>query len=147
MSLAFTYPSSAATNLLKQALEIRSRAYAPYSQFLVGAAILCADGEIICGCNVENASYGATVCAERAAACTAISMDQRDWIAIAVASVGGVTPCGICRQFLAEFNPHLPILLIDVESGKEQQFTIEQLLPSQFSRRQLPSQQPTSQRM
>lgn len=139
MSLEFSYPSSTANDLLKHALEIRNQAYAPYSHFLVGAAILCDDGAIIGGCNVENASYGATVCAERAAACTAISQGKRNWIAIAVASVGGVTPCGICRQFLSEFNPKLPILLVDTATGLEQRFTLDELLPSQFTRRQLPT--------
>lgn len=94
--------------LIKKAFEAREKAYAPYSGFRVGAALLCSDGSIFTGCNIENASYSATNCAERTAFFTAISKGQRDFVAIAI--VGGKdkeqakpSPCGICLQVMAEF--------------------------------------------
>ncbi len=121
-------------SLVDSAMAARLRAYAPYSSFLVGAAILTDDGQIIRGCNVENASYGLAICAERSAVSSAIVMGQRKWRAIAVASRGAVTPCGACRQVLHEFGKEIEVILIDVESGEiRSRWTTESLLPGAFA--------------
>src|SRR5436305_1990648 len=91
--------------LIAAACDIRKQAHAPYSKFQVGAALLTASGKIITGCNVENASYGLTICAERSAVCSAIAAGQRQFVAMAVATPGGHSPCGACRQVLVEFAP------------------------------------------
>ncbi len=123
--------------LVEAALQVRELAYAPYSDFLVGAAILSADGRIIVGCNVENASYGLAICAERSAVCSAIARGERQWKAIAVASRGGVTPCGACRQVLSEFGATLEVILIDAESRQiSGRWTVGDLLPGAFSLKQ-----------
>ena len=120
--------------LVDAALSARLRAYAPYSNFLVGAAILAEDGQIFCGCNVENASYGLAICAERSAVSAAIVMGQRTWRAIAVASHGAVTPCGACRQVLHEFGAAIEVILVDADSGEVRtRWTTESLLPGAFS--------------
>src|SRR3954470_15696361 len=105
--------------LVQAAIGVRQRAYARYSQFLVGAAVLAADGKIYSGCNVENSSYGLTICAERAAVFSAVAAGQRQFQMLAIATAGGGTPCGACRQVLAEFAPDLAILLIDVDRSNE----------------------------
>ena len=99
--------------LMQAALDAQRNAYAPYSKFQVGAAILTEDGETFVGCNVENSSFGLTICAERVAATAAVAGGSNKFEMIAIVSPGGVTPCGACRQFLAEFNPDIPILLVD----------------------------------
>ena len=105
--------------LVQEACEIRKQAHAPYSKFQVGAALLTASGKIFTGCNVENASYGLTICAERAAVFAAVAAGEgkagatNNWAAMAVATPGGHSPCGACRQVLVEFAPDLPILLVD----------------------------------
>ncbi len=93
-------------SLLAEADRMRDRAYAPYSRFQVGAALLCADGTVVPGCNVENASFGATVCAERVAVQSAVAEGQRVFLAIAISSSGEspISPCGMCRQVLFEFT-------------------------------------------
>ena len=98
-------------NLIAAARSARSHAYAPYSEFTVGAAVLTVAGDIFTGCNVENASYGLTICAERTAACTAIAAGQKDIVAICISLTGTPVPCGACRQFLYEFNPSMTVLL------------------------------------
>ncbi len=103
------------TRLVAAALDARWHAYATYSQFQVGAAVLAASGEIITGANVENASYGLTICAERVAVHSAVARGVREFRALAVATAGGLTPCGACRQVLAEFCDDLLILLIDAD--------------------------------
>ena len=92
-------------DLAQHARLVMGRAYAPYSHFQVGAALLSECGTIVTGCNVENCSYGLTICAERNAATSAVTQGLMRWKAIAIATVGGVAPCGACRQFLAEFAP------------------------------------------
>ena len=115
------------------ALEARQRAYAPYSKFLVGAAIETTSGKIFVGCNVENCSYGLTICAERTAATSAVAAGQRDFKRIALALSGAGTPCGACRQFLAEFNPQLPITIVDADDPTRIVETdLETLLPGRF---------------
>lgn len=120
-----------AKNLLLRASEARENAYAPYSGFRVGAALLGRDGRIFTGCNVENVSYGAVSCAERNAVYTAIASGCRDFEAIAVTSGGDTTfPCGICRQVLAEFSPNL-LVLCGNKSGYEL-YTLPELMPHSF---------------
>jgi cytidine deaminase len=119
--------------LITAALAVRKRAYAPYSQFQVGAALLAATGETFVGCNVENTSYGLTQCAERAALTAAIAAGQRQFSLLAIASPGGVTPCGACRQVLAEFCPELPILLIDADQpARIARTSLNELFPARF---------------
>jgi cytidine deaminase len=119
--------------LIAAALQASQRAYAPYSSFPVGAALLTSTGEIISGCNVENVSYGLTICAERVAACTAIAAGHKNFLALAVATPGGCTPCGACRQFLAEFSPELPIWLVDSDQPERVLETnLKELLPGRF---------------
>ena len=120
-------------NLIAQACAIRVRAHAPYSKFPVGAALLTESGEIIVGCNVENASYGLTMCAERVAFGTAIASGHRRFQALAVATSGGSSPCGACRQVAAEFCDDLPVLLIDADQPEHVTETnLRDLLPGRF---------------
>jgi len=120
------------------AVDVCGRAYAPYSKFEVGAAILMQDGQVIAGCNVENASYGLSICAERVAAAAAISAGYREWRGVAIASVGGVPPCGACRQFLAEFGLHTPVVLVNLIDGARHVCHLSELLPSSFGAGDLP---------
>lgn len=101
--------------LIQLALEARLKAYAPYSDFKVGAALLTQSGKIYTGCNVENVSYGAAICAERTAAVKAVSDGERSFkaLAVATASATPIAPCGICRQFLSEFGMDLQIYLVN----------------------------------
>lgn len=99
--------------LVSRAVEARESAWAPYSSITVGAALLTRDGRVFTGSNVENASYGLTVCAERVAVFAAVVEGHRDWEALVVASADGLTPCGACRQVLAEFASELPVHLVD----------------------------------
>lgn len=121
--------------LIDAALEARQQAYAPYSNFSVGAAVLSGDGRIFAGCNVENVSYGLTNCAERTAIFAAVAAGQRQLVALAVATDGGYPPCGACRQVLAEFSDDLPILIVDAGStGQVNEVGLASLLPLRFSR-------------
>lgn len=122
-----------ATALVAAALAARERSYSPYSKFAVGAALLTTAGEVFTGCNVENCSYGLTICAERTAACTAVAAGRREFTALALALSGGGTPCGACRQFLAEFSPNLPIYIVDADApGKVLETSLDVLLPGRF---------------
>ena len=119
--------------LVAAALAARERSYSPYSKFAVGAALLTSTGEVFTGCNVENCSYGLTICAERTAACTAVAAGRREFTALALALSGGGTPCGACRQFLAEFSPNLPIYIVDADApGKIMETSLDVLLPGRF---------------
>lgn len=119
--------------LVAAALAARERSYSPYSKFAVGAALLTSTGEIFTGCNVENCSYGLTICAERTAACTAVAAGRREFTALALALSGGGTPCGACRQFLAEFSPNLPIFIVDADApGNVMETSLDVLLPGRF---------------
>jgi cytidine deaminase len=119
--------------LIQAALNAQKRAYCPYSNFPVGAAIHSTNGKIYAGVNVENASFGLTICAERVAASAAVAAGDRDFAAITIASRGGATPCGACRQFLAEFNPALRITIVDSDRPTEMHHTtLDLLLPSRF---------------
>ena len=125
--------------LVKSALEARERAYTPYSHFKVGAALLTAEGEVIQGCNIENASYGATNCAERTAIFKAVSEGKREFRAIAICGgkEGAVTeacaPCGICRQVMREFcDPETFLVLLPKSETEYEEMTLAQLLPFSF---------------
>lgn len=116
--------------LIADALAVRRHAYAPYSNFRVGAALRSADGRVFVGCNVESVSFGLTQCAERAAVTAAIAAGRREFTLLAIASPGGATPCGACRQVLAEFCADLPILLIDAnQPGQARRVGLSELLP------------------
>ena len=119
--------------LIKLAQEAAKKAYAPYSGFNVGAALLCKSGNVYTGCNVENSSYGASNCAERTAVFKAVSEGERDFVKIAIVSEkGGLTfPCGICRQVLSEFMPNGSIVLYSDEQGIKE-FALNELLPYAF---------------
>jgi cytidine deaminase len=125
-----------AEELVQQALRARQNAYAPYSQYWVGAALLAADGTVIHGCNVENASYGATICAERVALTAALAQGQREFLAIAVATRNGGSPCGLCRQVMAELGPDMLVYISD-ESGNFRITSVAELLPDSFTGKNL----------
>ena len=113
----------------------RGNAWAPYSRYQVGAAVLASDGRIFVGCNVENASYGLTICAERVAICTAIAQGCASFSAICVSLTGIPVPCGACRQFLVEFNPEMLVLLDDVDHTVDmppELVQLSELLPRAF---------------
>jgi cytidine deaminase len=117
--------------LIRAAHEARQHAYAPYSGYAVGAALLTTDSQVITGCNVENAAYPATICAERVALTKAISEGEREFVALAIATSNGGAPCGICRQVLHEFAPDVLIFIAD-EDGNVEETTLDALLPSAF---------------
>jgi cytidine deaminase len=121
--------------LIARARVAMERAYAPYSGFRVGAALWGEDGSIHTGCNVENASYGLTICAERAAISGAIAHGVRRFLGVAIASSGpeAVPPCGACRQVLAEFSDDMTI--VSVAGGDRKRWTLRQLLPEPFEPR------------
>ena len=127
--------------LIQKALEARQKAYAPYSGFMVGAALLCKDGRIFTGCNIENASYGATNCAERTAFFKAVSEGYREFTAIAIAggrreaqSLEYCAPCGICRQVMSEFcDPDAFLVILPRSEEDYKSYTLGQLLPLGFT--------------
>ncbi len=127
--------------LCSKAIEAMRGAYAPYSEYMVGAALLCDDGSIYTGCNIENSSYSVTACAERVALFKAVSENHRAFRAIAIAGgkrgnmQGIFSPCGVCRQALSEFcSSDMPVLLVKNENEYEE-FSLGQLLPQSFSLR------------
>ena len=122
--------------LVAHALAARQRAYAPYSHYFVGAAVLTEDGSVVVGCNVENASYPATICAERVALTSAVAQGKRKLKAIAVATRDGGSPCGICRQVMVELGPEMQVYITD-EAGKFRTTTVRDLLPDSFDRSSL----------
>ena len=125
--------------LVQRALEMRKFSYAPYSHFAVGAALLCEDGTVFTGCNVENAAYGSTLCAERTALVKAVSEGRTTgWTTLAIAGSGEdfCWPCGACRQMLYEFAPDLTLLV----ARKDRQFvrlSLHELLPHGFGPKSL----------
>ncbi len=122
------------TTLIEAALKARENAYAPYSKFHVGAAVLTEAGQVFSGCNVENASFGLTLCAERVAMAGAVAGGSLRFVAMAVATPGGASPCGACRQFMAEFRGDMPILIVDADnSDRVRETSLDRLLPDQFS--------------
>lgn len=124
--------------LLDRAKEGMKYSYAPYSKFNVGAALLCRDGSVFTGCNIENASYGAAICAERTAMTKAISEGYTDFEKIAVVCSSGAYayPCGICRQFMSEFMLEGSVVLEDKAEGVKE-FPVTELLPGAFTGKDL----------
>lgn len=123
--------------LVRRAREVMQNAYAPYSEFHVGAAIEADDGSIHVGCNVENASYGLTICAERMAVGAAVAAGKRRLVRVAVASAvePPATPCGACRQLLVEFGLDLEVIAVGPSS--ERRWRLRELLPEAFTRESL----------
>ena len=126
--------------LLQAARAARERAYAPYSHFAVGAALLTASGEVFSGCNVENAAYGHAICAERTAVVSAVAAGHRKFVALAVvaSTPGPASPCGACRQVLAEFNPRMTVI-VAAAGGEPRVYDLRDLLPDAFMPDQLPA--------
>lgn len=124
--------------LIQTALEARQWAYAPYSNYLVGAAVLADSGEIYDGVNVENAAYPTCICAERVALFKAASQGERKFTAIAVVTENGGTPCGSCRQVMAEFGLDLKVLIADGNGKLVQETILAKLLPGAFGPKDLP---------
>ncbi len=120
-------------DLVAKAKNAREHAYAPYSNFKVGAALLTKDGHVFEGCNVENATYGLAVCAERTAVVSAVAVGMKDFekIAIVVDTPKPAAPCGMCLQTLAEFAPDLPLVLANLK-GEMEETTLRALMPRQF---------------
>ena len=118
-------------SLVEAAILVRKQAYAPYSNYQVGAALLMEDGSIITGVNVENASYGLAICAERTAVGQAIAAGYRKILAVAVATDNAGSPCGACRQVLTEFAGDVPVYLVDA-AGNGRDTTLYTLLPDHF---------------
>ncbi len=125
--------------LVAAATEARERAYAPYSRFKVGAALLCKDGSVYTGCNVENASYGLTCCAERTAIFKAVSDGKTEFVSIAIVldSPDPSAPCGACRQVIYEFGPSIEVIMANVGSDRMDVMSIAELLPRAFGPRSL----------
>ena len=126
------------TMMRERALGAMARAYAPYSGFRVGAALLGTDGSITEGCNVENASFPAGICAERGAVAAAVARGVRDFDSITIATEADepTPPCGICRQVLEEFSPRLLVISVTAD-GREARWTLEELLPRAFTPKSL----------
>ncbi|WP_238625280.1 cytidine deaminase [Aggregatilinea lenta] len=119
-------------SLIDAAASARKNAYAPYSNFTVGAAILGDSGTVYSGCNVESASYGATICGERTAAVKAISEGERRFRAVAIVTGNAAMPCGICRQFLYEFGPEMWVITADPQGRSSFEGPLKDLLPYGF---------------
>ena len=133
------------STLIKKCLEARKSAYVPYSHFAVGAALLCADGKVYTGCNIENASFSPTVCAERTAFFKAVSEGERRFSAIAIAGgpadsgeLSFCPPCGVCRQVMQEFcDPETFRIVLGNSKGERKTFLLKELLPLGFGPDQL----------
>lgn len=121
------------TSLIQAAIQARQWAYAPYSNYPVGAALLTASGRIYDGVNVENAAYPETICAERVAVFKAVSEGEQEFEVIAVVTENGGSPCGACRQVLAEFGLDIIILIADVMGNLKTEITLAELLPNAFT--------------
>ena len=124
--------------LIETSLGVRRWAYAPYSKYHVGAALLTSSGKIYDGVNFENAAYPTSMCAERTAVFKAVSEGEKKFTAIAVASSNGGTPCGACRQVLSEFGLDTIVLVVNGEGNIERETTVAELLPGAFGPEDLP---------
>jgi cytidine deaminase len=118
--------------LIHTAIQARHWAYVPYSHYPVGAALLTSSGKIYDGVNVENAAYPSTICAERVAVFKAVSEGERQFLAVAVATENGATPCGSCRQVLAEFGTRIIVLIADLDGKLLLETPLNELLPHSF---------------
>ena len=125
-------PADHVQTLIMVAVAAAQHAYAPYSDYPVGAALLGVDGTVYTGCNVENAAYPATICAERTALVKAVSEGQRQFTAVAVVTRNGGAPCGLCRQSLYEFAPGLTVYIADLDGRLRHTITLADLLPLGF---------------
>ena len=123
--------------LAARAAEIRQRAYAPYSGYAVGAALRTPSGEIYAGVNIENAAYPDSICAERVAIFKAVSEGHREFEMMAVSTSNGGTPCGSCRQVMAEFGLEAVVLIVDGQGALLKRTTVRALLPDSFGPKQL----------
>ena len=119
-------------DLVRRALDVRQWAYAPYSNYLVGAALLAESGLIYTGVNVENAAYPTGICAERVAVYKAVSEGEREFLAIAVVTANGGSPCGSCRQVLSEFGLEIQVILADEQGAITLETDVASLLPGAF---------------
>jgi cytidine deaminase len=126
--------------LIESSLGARRWAYAPYSEYAVGAALLTSSGKIYDGVNVENAAYPTSMCAERVAVFKAVSEGEKKFTAIAVATSNGGTPCGACRQVLSEFGLDTKVLILNGDGNIEQETTVGELLPGAFGPQDLTEQ-------
>ena len=120
------------SELIDLACQARNFAYAPYSQYKVGAALLTASGKRYTGCNVESAAYPTTMCAERVAIYKAVSEGEREFLALSVVTANGGSPCGSCRQVMAEFGLETVVLIANAEGRLLQEMTVVELLPGAF---------------
>ena len=128
-----------AGRLMAAAAQVQAQAYTPYSHYAVGAALLTREGRVFTGCNIENAAYPLTICAERVAVFRAVAEGQRDFVALAVVTNNGGSPCGSCRQVLREFNAgDLPVF-IGTPDGRYRATTLAELLPDSFGPENLTS--------
>lgn len=118
--------------LIQLAIEARERAYAPYSNYGVGAALLTHSGKFFTGANIENAAYPTSMCAERVAIFKAVSEGEHEFVALAVVTVNGGTPCGACRQVMAEFGLDLTVFIADAQGILRQKAQLAELLPGAF---------------
>jgi len=123
--------------LVQRAIEARKMAYAPYSNYMVGAALLTRSGKFFSGANVENAAYPMSLCAERVAIFKAVSEGEREFVAVAVVTANGGTPCGACRQVMAEFGLDILVLVADAGGRLVQEARLSELLPGAFGPRDL----------
>jgi cytidine deaminase len=129
----FVLTSQQVAQLIETSIQARERAYAPYSKYKVGAALLGANGEVFTGCNVENVAYPACICAERTAVVKAVSEGVLNFAAIAVVTTDGGTPCGECRQVLSEFSPSLQVIVATTDGVILIDKPLAELLPAGFN--------------
>ena len=132
-----TLTSETKQNLIDAAVHARQWAYAPYSHYAVGAALITASGKIYDGVNIENAAYPTTICAERVAVFKAVSEGEREFLGIAVVTSNAGSPCGSCRQVLAEFGLETVVLIANAEGELVQEMTVGELLPGAFTPKDL----------
>jgi cytidine deaminase len=125
--------------LIESAVQVRRWAYAPYSHYNVGAAVLAASGRIYDGVNVESAAYPTSICAERVAVFKAVSQGERQLLAVAVVTENGGSPCGACRQVLSEFGADMLVLIADDQGKLLRELSMTDLLPGAFGPQDLPA--------
>jgi cytidine deaminase len=131
---SFVLDQNQINELVDRAVAAREKAYAPYSKFKVGAAVLTSHETVFEGCNVENASYGLCLCAERTAICSSVAAGEQKIVAVAVAAVPLAMPCGACRQFIHEFGKDITVICVDAEDPTRRSVrSIESLIPDCFS--------------
>ena len=123
--------------LIELASQAREHAYAPYSKYKVGAALLTSSGKFFTGCNIENAAYPTSICAERVTIFKAVSEGEREFTALAVVTSNGGSPCGSCRQVLAEFGLDIVVLIADAQGRLRQETSLIELLPGAFTPKDL----------